>query len=774
MRTSLLAAAVLLAATAARAAAPATVTFAVDARVELLSVVLMLSDPADFKSRRPEGLDAYASAAAAAFARFSGHPAVARVTALRNSGVPASALVRAVLAPAGDDALRGDLSDFEKAARFGVFFEARRKEHQAFIETARRESLHALSPESALAYMGLPFSGEHRFILAPLLPDDAGAAELRVRPGAPARGAIRFRFDTFEGSVAAELCRSAASWIQAPAGDIPAQIAAAVGLRVIAGDLGERVYLSSLRRLAAPRLAALSERLKDYEGDRARYPTLESFSLRLEALAEIRLEQASRAASGGDRAAALALLAAARAQSPDLETRRRMVFLYQDLKEGSQAKGLSDELLQASPGDPGLQLDRAEISAKAGDRATALGFLAEAGKLRPDEAARRRMAELYLELREHGPARDLLDRLMTDAPQDCRLRLDRALVAVRTGERATALRLLAEAAALGPAPNEIHRMAFLHHDLKDHGPAQALLDRLIAQSPEDALLRVDRAAVAATAGDREAALRSLSEARKLSPSLEARHRIALLYWDLKDEQHGRDLMDELLQSSPQDARVLMDRAALAARAGERDAALKHLAAALLLNPSFDERRLIASQHQELGALEQARGLTAGLISAAPRDPRLRIDLAALAAKSGDRAAALRALGEARDLKPDADGRRRMAMIHQDLKDYAAALGLLAPLAREQPENASLRGDLGLCEYLAGQTDAAITDLLAALKLSPASLPAVITLGSIYAAQKRFKDELAVYDAAPLEGGEPELRAMLKASRQEALARARHE
>lgn len=778
MRPSLLAAAVLLAAgAAAAAAAPATVSFEVDARVELLSVVLMLSDQAGFTSRRPKGPDAYAAAAEAAFEKFSGHPAVARVAALRKNGMPASELVRAVLAPAGGGAWDGDLKDFEKASGFPAFFEARGEERRVFAETARRESLHAISPETALAYMGLPFTGEHRFILAPLLPDEAGSAELHVRPGTPARGAIRFRFDTFDGSVASELCRAAASWVRAPAGDIPAHIAAAVGLRVLAQDLGERVYLAALRRRASPslpRLEAVSERLKDYESSRARYPTLQAFSPRLEALAAIRVEQASLAARGGERTAALELLAAARANNPDLETRRRMVFLYHDLKEDAQAKGLSDELLLASPADSGIPLDRAMLAAKAGDRAAALGFLAEAGRRNPDEAVRRRMTEIYLELREYGPARDMLDRLLIDAPQDCGLRLDRALAAARTGDRETALRLLAEAADRRPGPDEIHRMAFLHSDLQDYGPAQVLLDRLMKASPADASLRVDRAAVAAAAGERETALSALAEARALSPGLETRHRIALLYWDLKDEQRGRDLMDELLQGSPQDARALMGRAALAARAGAPETALRRLAEALRLNPSFDERRLIAAQYQELGAFEPARGLLAGLIAAAPRDPRLRVDRAALAAKSGDRDAALRALDEARGLKPDPDERRRMALIHQDLKDYAAALGLLAPLAREQPENAALRADLGLCEYLDGRTDAAIEDLRAALRISPASLPAVITLGSIYAAQKRFNEELAVYDAAPPVGGEPELRAVLMTSRREALARARRE
>ncbi len=763
MRPSSLATAVLVGLGALRAAAaPGSVSFAVDGRIELISVVLMLSEPA------LEQPDAYASAAKATFAKFTGHPAVARAAGLRNAGANASAL-------AEDDALQNELKDFEKASRFADFFAAHSKEHQAYIETARRESLHALSPEAALAYMGLPFEGEHRFVLAPLLPADAGGP--RVRPGARDRGALRFRFDELETSVAAELCRAAASWVRAPAGAIPAHIAAAVSLRVIAADLGERVYLNALARHASPRLPHLrgvSERLKDLEKERARYPTLQAFSPRLEAIAEMRLEQATFAAHAGERAAALALLAEARTHSPDLETGRRIMFLYQDLKEDAQAKLVSDEILKASPGDAGVLLDQAALAAKAGERTAALAFLTQAGGKDPRSAARRRMTELYLELKEYGPARDLLDGLITAEPHDPRLRIDRAQAAARTGDRVTALRLLAEAAARRPSPNERRHMSLLHLELKDYAPAKGLLDRLIKESPEDATLRVDRAALAAAAGDRAGALRRLGEAQKLSPALDTRHRIALLLHELDDDEHGRQLMSELLQSFPQNARLRIDRAAHAARVGDRAASLRYLAEARRLNPTLEERRLMVSLHQSLGDHEQALDLLAGLIAAAPKDPGLRIDRAALALRTGDRDAARLALGTALALDPEPGDRQRMALLHQDMKDYASALSLLAPLAREQPANAALLGDLGLCEYLNGRPEDAIAHLKSAIKLDASSLAAVITLGSIYAAQKRFDEERAVYAAAPPAGGEPVLRAALLRSRKEALARAARE
>ncbi|MBI2385557.1 MAG: tetratricopeptide repeat protein [Elusimicrobia bacterium] len=770
---AMLAAAVMLAAAAPRAAA-ASAGFAVDARVELASVVLMLAEPAEFRARRPDGLDAYAAAAEAAFAAHAAHPAVARVRDLRRGGAPASALVRAALSPSRGDPLAAELVDFEKASGFAAFFASRGEDHRAFVETARRESLHAISPESALAYMGVAMKGDRRFLLAPLLPDDEGLAELSVRAGTPAGRGTRFRFDDFERSVAAELCREAAGWIREPAGSIPAHLAAAVGLRVIARDLGERAYRAALARLESerlPHLRPLAERLKEFEGERVRHETLRAFAPRLEALAAIRVEQAAAAARAGGRDAALSLLAEARAFSPDVETTRRMIFLYQDLKEDARARELSDEILAAGSRQPGLLLDRAGLAAKAGDRAAALGLLDEARGKEPDEAARRRMTELYLELNEFGPARDLLDGLIAAAPHEPRLRIDRALAAARTGDRAAALRGLADAAARRPDPGAARRMALLHLELGDAGPARDLIDRLVKASPKDPLLHVDRAAVAAADGDRERALRELAEARALSPALETRKRIAFLYQDLKDDASAVELLHEIQKDSPPSARLEIDRATRAARAGDRETALQRLAEARALNPSFDERRLMVSLHQGLDDPGPARSLLAGLMAAAPRDPGLRIDHADLSARTGDGPAALASLAQARGLDPDPAGRRRMALIHQDLKDYAGALALLEPLAREQPANAALLADLGLCRYLGGGADAAIEDLRAALELDPAALPAVLTLGSIYAARGRLDLELALYDATPSAGGEPALRALLRA-RHDELLRAR--
>lgn len=480
----------LLLALAAAPAAAAPIEFAVDPKIEALSVVLMLGAPPS--DRR----DAYAAAARKAFSPFAAHPAVARVAAKRRDGASLGDLAKL------------PLDDFEKESGFAAFFAAHARDYASFAEAARRESLHSVSPEDALSYMGAP-SRSARFILAPLAPEDDRT--LFLRAGVPAGNGVRFRFDEFEGSAAYELCRAAADWFRAPSGTLPDHVAAAVLLRVIRRDLGERVYRAALSRRATerlPRLAALSERLNEFEADRKRYPTLRSFSSRLDALAPLRQEQAVRALAAGDRDGARALLDEAAALSPDAETRRRMATLYQ--------------------------------------------------------------------------------KLVDDAPAPARRDLERT---------------------------------------------EALLTGLLAESPRDPALLTERAALLARAGKNSAAVRDLAEA--------GRH------------------------------------------------------------------------------------------------------------------------------APDAATRRRMALVRQELKDYAGAVAMLSLLAKEGAPDASLLSDLGLCEHLSGNSEAAISDLRAALVLDKSYLPAALTLGSIYGSLGRSADERAVYDAVPAAGGDPVLRKLLDRARSEA-------
>jgi len=88
-----------------------------------------------------------------------------------------------------------------------------------------------------------------------------------------------------------------------------------------------------------------------------------------------------------------------------------MALLYEDLKEYKTARRMIDALIAEQPRDPQLRLDRAFFAADAGDRAAALAYLEETLERAPDPDDRRRMAQLYDRLDEHGTARARFDEL---------------------------------------------------------------------------------------------------------------------------------------------------------------------------------------------------------------------------------------------------------------------------------------------------------------------------------------------------------------------------
>ncbi len=293
--SSVVLAALILASSAARASEPVRtpLVFEVDARVELLSAVLMLSE-----AEAPR--DAYEREARAYFGEFSGHPAVARLSRLRSGGTTPEQAARFLLddstaAPGGKEegaALSADLRDFSRRSKFDRFFKAHAAAYRAYAAEAERESLRAISPEAAAAYLGRPFVGEHHFIIAPLLrsvSDDEpiGRRKKRVyhlRPGVLADSELGFQLDSFEHSPAFALTYDALSWIASA--EARTMLADAALLRVLALDLGEEAFRDFPRQRVEARhgeLDAAAQRLKAYERDRVRYPTLAEFYPRLTA-----------------------------------------------------------------------------------------------------------------------------------------------------------------------------------------------------------------------------------------------------------------------------------------------------------------------------------------------------------------------------------------------------------------------------------------------------------------------------------------------------------
>ncbi|MDP3540986.1 MAG: glycosyltransferase family 39 protein [Elusimicrobiota bacterium] len=133
----------------------------------------------------------------------------------------------------------------------------------------------------------------------------------------------------------------------------------------------------------------------------------------------------------------------------------------------------------------------------------------------------------------------------------------------------------------------------------------------------------------------------------------------------------------------------LNRAKAASQAGARDEALEALAQVEKLEPDTSERRTLVDFYRALEAYRRAADSLEALSRLRPRDAGLRIDLAELALKMGERDALRRSLALAEKLDLSAGQRRRLYGLYADLNEHARALAMLKPLLRLDPRDAAL-------------------------------------------------------------------------------------
>ena len=151
--------------------------------------------------------------------------------------------------------------------------------------------------------------------------------------------------------------------------------------------------------------------------------------------ADMLLDMAVRAARSNQRRAALESLAFAESLSMDPARMRRLILAYRNLGEPRSALRVRCRLEDHG----GLWLDQAESAASAGDRNSALAYLARARDLGLAEEESRRLALLYQGLREYASALEVADRRIRARPDDAQWRNDRGVLHALRGERDAAI-----------------------------------------------------------------------------------------------------------------------------------------------------------------------------------------------------------------------------------------------------------------------------------------------------------------------------------------------
>lgn len=274
-----------------------SVIFALDARIEALSALVLLARP------RPIRLP-YADTVRAHFGGFAKHPAVAELGRLLDRGVFEHLFAEIILLqPDAGGLMTPELAaffdlvrDFTARSGSAAFFKSRKRDHAGFVSLARAEAAKSQSPKDISAYMRMPFPGTCRLILAPLLPQafavnvSRGGEELRVRNGSFGRGGLTFEYDAFDCCVAHELthtvvtpliegsrelfdsypgsppksCRDSSSW----SGCVEEHLVRAITLRALMLSGDEKSYRTIFQRWSRsgyPYLPAFCASLEGFE-----------------------------------------------------------------------------------------------------------------------------------------------------------------------------------------------------------------------------------------------------------------------------------------------------------------------------------------------------------------------------------------------------------------------------------------------------------------------------------------------------------------------------
>lgn len=251
-------------------------------------------------------------------------------------------------------------------------------------------------------------------------------------------------------------------------------------------------------------------------------------------------------------------------------------------------------------------------------------------------------------------------------------------------------------------------------------------------------LRLADAEAALAAGDLKAA-RASADAAGHPAEENARRRLAAVYVSIGSPEKARALLPAPAPAAAVQPPKLAGPALVALAADEAEAGRKANAFAALkearaagLDPASTRREL--EIRARLGDAAADKELLEARAAESPSDPAPSLALAELAARAGDAAAARARLAEAAARKPSRDDRRRAALVLQTLKDYPKACAQLRALAAEA-EDASLLGDLGVCEWLGGSPERAAEALEKAVRLDPKSESARSSLDAVRASLK---------------------------------------
>lgn len=402
-----------------------------------------------------------------------------------------------------------------------------------------------------------------------------------------------------------------------------------------------------------------------------------------------------------------------------------------------------------------IELDWAEDLARQGRRPEALQALARVRRLRLDADPLRQAAEMYRRLGQPGLRLEILRRLAELSPREAAPLLDRADGAARQGRRLEALQALAQARRLSLDAGQSRRAAETYRRLGEPGLALEMLRRMAELAPQDPAPLLEWAEAAARQGRRAEALRALARARGMSLDQRQLRQAALSYRALDDPGRELETLELMARRWPAQAGSLLDWAGVASEKGRRKEALEALDFAQSLALNGRQASFAVDLYNKMQEQQRCRPLFRSLLGRPLRELKLEevegpgflLGLAEEAARAGRQDLAKECLRLARRSQLDAGDLGRIALIYQRMSQYEAALEVLDQLVRDNPGQPRWLSDRGVLKILTGRRGEAVADLQAAIAREPGSLPAYLSLGSLYVSMGRRAEAAKLYQEA---------------------------
>ncbi|MDQ3460119.1 MAG: tetratricopeptide repeat protein, partial [Deinococcota bacterium] len=262
-------------------------------------------------------------------------------------------------------------------------------------------------------------------------------------------------------------------------------------------------------------------------------------------------------------------------------------------------------------------------------------------------------------------------------------------------------------------------------------------------------------------GDLSGAQATLEEVAAADPNLQVN--LAQIYIQAGQSRAAVELLDELLQNSPEDAQLWTLYGIASGRAGRYSQALDALDRAIALEPDNDDVRRARS------VVEQAMSITQGQEVELSGEARAPFEAGLAALEGGDMGRAASEFARARGAEDSGVAAFYHGFALQLSGQPRQAVAAYERAQQDYPDNSVIANNLGYAYLQVGRLDRALEHISRAIQLDEENARAHMNLGLTLFRLGRYADAVSSWErATTLDGGlESELSELLETARSRA-------